>query len=143
MTLSVFVSVAMNSPFLALSFRRVTEWACMWSFAMIVSTYFESLSPQARVGSVFWRGRRVAEAREVVVISQSTHVLPLEFNRSYPVLVRGDGVWVEDASGKRYLDAMSGGSMAATLGHGRRDIIAAARAQAEKLAYVHHDALHK
>ena len=83
----------------------------------------------------------MAGARETVVVSQSTHVLPLEFKRSYPVLVRGEGVWVEDASGRRYLDAMSGGSMAATLGHGRRDIIAAARAQAEKLAYVHNERL--
>jgi adenosylmethionine-8-amino-7-oxononanoate aminotransferase len=83
----------------------------------------------------------MAGAREAVVVSQSTHVLPLEFKRSYPVVVRGDGVWVEDASGKRYLDAMSGGSMAATLGHGRRDIIAAARAQAERLAYVHNERL--
>jgi adenosylmethionine-8-amino-7-oxononanoate aminotransferase len=80
-------------------------------------------------------------AREAVVIAQSTHVLPLEFNRRYPVLVRGEGVWVEDASGKRYLDAMSGGSMAATLGHGRKDIVAAARAQAEKLSYVHNERL--
>ncbi len=80
-------------------------------------------------------------AREAVVIAQSTRVLPLEFQRRYPVLVRGDGVWAEDASGKRYLDAMSGGSMAATLGHGRKDIIAAARAQAEKLAYVHNERL--
>jgi len=50
-------------------------------------------------------------------------------------------VWVEDASGRRYLDAMSGGSMAATLGHGRSDIIAAARAQAERLAFVHNERL--
>ncbi len=80
-------------------------------------------------------------AGETLVVSQSTHVLPLEFHRKYPVVVRGEGVWVEDASGKRYLDAMSGGSMAATLGHGRKDIIAAARAQAEKLAYVHNERL--
>src|SRR3977135_301917 len=111
----------------------------MWSFAMIVSTHFESLSPE-RV-SASWRGRRMAGAREAVVVSQSTHGLPLEFTRRYPVVVRGDGVWVEDASGKRYLDAMSGGSMAATLGHGRRDIIAAARAQAERLAFVHNERL--
>jgi len=83
----------------------------------------------------------MAGAREAVIDSQSTHVLPLEFNRRYPVLMSGDGVWVEDASGKRYLDAMSGGSMAATLGHGRKDIIAAARAQAAKLAYVHNERL--
>src|SRR6184192_1680161 len=36
---------------------------------------------------------------------------------------------------------MSGGSMAATLGHGRRDIVAAARRQAERLAYVHNERL--
>lgn len=83
----------------------------------------------------------MARAREAVVLAQSTHVLPLEFNRRYPVLLRGEGVWVEDATGKRYLDAMSGGSMAATLGHGRKDIIAAARAQAEKLSYVHNERL--
>src|SRR5256714_6785190 len=87
------------------------------------------------------QGRRMARAREDVVTSQTTHVLPLEFGRRYPVLKRGDGVWVEDESGKRYLDAMSGGSMAATLGHGRKDIIAAARKQAEKLAYVHNERL--
>src|SRR5437016_5080779 len=83
----------------------------------------------------------MAGAGEAAVVSQSTHVLPLEFNRRYPVIVKGEGAWVEDADGRRYLDAMSGGSMAATLGHGRRDIVAAARAQAEKLAYVHNERL--
>jgi adenosylmethionine-8-amino-7-oxononanoate aminotransferase len=83
----------------------------------------------------------MAGVGEAVVVSQSTHVLPLEFNRRYPVIVRGEGVWVYDAAGNRYLDAMSGGSMAATLGHGRHDIIAAARAQAEQLAYVHNERL--
>jgi adenosylmethionine-8-amino-7-oxononanoate aminotransferase len=76
-----------------------------------------------------------------VIDSGSTRVLPLELDRRYPLIVRGDGVWVEDAEGRRYLDAMSGGSMAATLGHGRRDIIAAAKAQAERLAFVHNERL--
>jgi adenosylmethionine-8-amino-7-oxononanoate aminotransferase len=76
-----------------------------------------------------------------MVNSNETRVLPLELDRRYPVLVRGQGVWVEDAGGRRYLDAMSGGSMAATLGHGRTDIIEAARAQAERLAYVHNERL--
>src|SRR3989475_12039651 len=87
------------------------------------------------------RGGVMARARDAVVTSQTPHFLPLEFGRRYPVLKRGEGVWVEDAAGRRYLDAMSGGSMAATLGHGRRDIVAAARAQAEKLAYVHNERL--
>jgi adenosylmethionine-8-amino-7-oxononanoate aminotransferase len=76
-----------------------------------------------------------------MVDSGGTRVLPLELDRRYPVVVRGEGVWIEDAAGRRYLDAMSGGSMAATLGHGRRDIIDAARAQAERLAYVHNERL--
>ena len=68
-----------------------------------------------------------------------TRVLQLELGRRMPVVVRGEGVWIEDDAGRRYLDAMSGGSMAATLGHGRRDIIAAARAQAETLPFVHNE----
>jgi adenosylmethionine-8-amino-7-oxononanoate aminotransferase len=74
-------------------------------------------------------------------VSTTSFVLPPEFDRRYPVVVRGEGVWLEDSTGKRYLDAMSGGSMAATLGHGRRDLVAVARKQAERLAYVHNERL--
>src|SRR5580692_7075687 len=76
-----------------------------------------------------------------LVDSSTSRVLAPEFDRRYPVLVRGEGVWLEDSAGRRYLDAMSGGSMAATLGHGRRDIVAAARRQALELAYVHNERL--
>jgi len=72
---------------------------------------------------------------------RTSRVFQLELGRRYPEIVRGEGVWVEDADGRRYLDAMSGGSMAATLGHGRRDIVAAARAQAERLAFLHNERL--
>src|ERR671935_190710 len=75
--------------------------------------------------------------------SGQSHVLPLELARPYPVLDRGEGVWVWDTDGNRYIDAMSGGSMAATLGFGRRDILDAARAQAERLAFVHNERLTK
>lgn len=74
-------------------------------------------------------------------MSTTSYVLPPELDRRYPVVVRGEGVWLEDSDGKRYLDAMSGGSMAATLGHGRRELAAAARQQAERLAYVHNERL--
>ncbi|TMK84633.1 MAG: aspartate aminotransferase family protein [Actinobacteria bacterium] len=80
-------------------------------------------------------------ASEPYVDIAASRVLHLEFDRRYPIVVRGEGAWVEDSAGRRYLDAMSGGSMAATLGHGRRDIIAAARRQAERLAYVHTERL--
>src|SRR5262245_23410576 len=70
-----------------------------------------------------------------------THVLLPELDRRYPVAVRGEGVWLEDADRRRYLDAMSGGSMAATLGYGRRDLVEAARRQALQLSYVHNERL--
>ena len=73
--------------------------------------------------------------------ASATRVLPPEFDRRYPLIVAGDGVWVQDAAGRRYLDAMSGGSMALTLGHGREDLIDAARAQAQKIAFVHNERL--
>jgi hypothetical protein len=78
---------------------------------------------------------------QTVVDSSGSRVLLPELDRRYPVIVRGDGVWLEDSSGRRYLDAMSGGSMAATLGHGRRDLVEAAHRQALRLAYVHNERL--
>jgi adenosylmethionine-8-amino-7-oxononanoate aminotransferase len=91
-----------------------------------------------RAGTARVKGGRMADAS---IQSERTHVFPLELGRAMPVIARGDGVWIEDAVGRRYLDAMSGGSMAATLGHGRRDIIEAARVQAEKLAYAQNERL--
>jgi adenosylmethionine-8-amino-7-oxononanoate aminotransferase len=84
---------------------------------------------------------RAADVGEATVVGASTSVLPLEFERPFPVVVRGQGAWVEDSAGRRYLDAMSGGSMAATLGHGRTDIVREARRQAQRLAYVHNEKL--
>jgi adenosylmethionine-8-amino-7-oxononanoate aminotransferase len=78
---------------------------------------------------------------DALVASTDTHVLAPEFDRRYPMIVAGDGVWVQDAAGRQYLDAMSGGSMALTLGHGRTDLIEAARAQGEQLAFVHNERL--
>ena len=38
-----------------------------------------------------------------------------------PVAVRGDGIYIEDASGKRYIDA-SGGAAVSCLGHNNREV---------------------
>jgi adenosylmethionine-8-amino-7-oxononanoate aminotransferase len=54
--------------------------------------------------------------------------------RDLPVVVRGEGCYVFDAAGKRYLDALAG-LFTVQLGHGRRELAEAARAQAEELAY--------
>jgi putrescine---pyruvate transaminase len=53
-----------------------------------------------------------------------------------PVAVEANGVWIEDFDGKVYLDALSGGSAAATLGHGREDVAEAIARQAKQLHWV-------
>jgi adenosylmethionine-8-amino-7-oxononanoate aminotransferase len=51
-----------------------------------------------------------------------------------PVIVRGDGPYVWDSNGKRYLDGLSG-LFVVQVGHGRQELADAAAKQAAELAY--------
>ncbi|MHB1582118.1 MAG: aspartate aminotransferase family protein [Acidimicrobiales bacterium] len=51
-----------------------------------------------------------------------------------PVMVRGEGAYVWDQNGKRYLDGLSG-LFTSQLGHGRTELAEAASKQAAELAY--------
>lgn len=53
-----------------------------------------------------------------------------------PVAVAGEGVYLVDSEGRRYLDA-SGGAAVSCLGHGHPAVIEAIRQQAGRLAYAH------
>ncbi len=64
-----------------------------------------------------------------------SHVFYRKLTHELPVIVRGEGVYLYDAQGKRYLDAC-GGAMVASIGHGVREIAQAIAAQAERIAYV-------
>ena len=55
----------------------------------------------------------------------------------YPVFVRGEGCYLWDERGKRYLDLSSGMAWAASLGQGRADIAAVMAGQAARLTYLH------
>jgi L-2,4-diaminobutyrate transaminase len=52
------------------------------------------------------------------------------------VIVKGEGVWLEDSAGNRYLDAMAG-LWCVNVGYGRREIADAIHAQALTLSYHH------
>jgi adenosylmethionine-8-amino-7-oxononanoate aminotransferase len=65
-----------------------------------------------------------------------TRVFHRHLRETYPTAVAGDGVWVVDSTGKRYLDA-SGGAAVSCLGHGHPDVRAAMHAQIDALAYAH------
>jgi adenosylmethionine-8-amino-7-oxononanoate aminotransferase len=51
-----------------------------------------------------------------------------------PVIIRGEGPWVWDSRGRRYLDGLSG-LFVVQAGHGRQELAEAAARQATELAY--------
>ena len=53
-----------------------------------------------------------------------------------PVIVKGEGVWLEDVAGRRYLDTMAG-LWCVNVGYGRREIAEALERQAGTLSYCH------
>ena len=65
-----------------------------------------------------------------------TPVLRRSFRRPYPAAVRGEGAYVWDADGKRYLD-FSGSAAVNFIGHGVREISDAMLEQARQLEFVH------
>lgn len=65
-----------------------------------------------------------------------SHVLHRSFNHTYPTAVAGDGPYLIDSAGKRYLDA-SGGAAVSCLGHSDPEVIEAVRHQIGQLAYAH------
>lgn len=65
-----------------------------------------------------------------------THVFHRDPLKIVPTAVRGDGVYIIDATGKRYLDA-SGGAAVSCLGHSHPRIVDAIIRQAKALEYAH------
>ena len=65
-----------------------------------------------------------------------THVLHRSISTAYPRAETGKGIFIRDADGKEYLDG-SGGAAVSCLGHQHPDILAAMRAQLDRLAYAH------
>lgn len=64
-----------------------------------------------------------------------TSVFYRDLRRDLPLAVRGEGVWITDHEGRRYLDAC-GGAFVATVGHGVPEIAEAIARQTGTLAYV-------
>ena len=58
------------------------------------------------------------------------------FRKEFPAAVRGEGVYIWDSDGNRYLD-LSSSAVVNFIGHGVAEISAAMAKQAEKLEFVH------
>ncbi len=64
------------------------------------------------------------------------HVFGRHTKAQLPTISAGDGVWLIDSEGKRYIDA-SGGAAVSSLGHSNKYVLDATKAQLDKIAYAH------
>lgn len=65
-----------------------------------------------------------------------SHVFHRSLTQAYPTAVKGEGPYLIDSQGRRYLDA-SGGAAVSCLGHSDAQVIEAIQQQVSKLAYAH------
>jgi adenosylmethionine-8-amino-7-oxononanoate aminotransferase len=63
-----------------------------------------------------------------------THVFRYELNVDYATARQGDGIAIVDTEGRRYLDA-AGGAAVSCLGHSHPAVIAAMKAQLDRIAF--------
>src|SRR5881396_526450 len=81
--------------------------------------------------------RRIHEHGGAVTADRypDSHVFYRKLGREYPRIVRGEGCWLVDERGKRYLDAV-GGAFVANLGHSNPAIAEALGQQARRFGYL-------
>ena len=65
-----------------------------------------------------------------------SHVFHRVLSRELPRAVRAEGVWIEDADGRRYLDG-AGGAIVVGVGHGDRSLVDAMAERSARTSYVH------
>lgn len=67
---------------------------------------------------------------------EMTRILHRSIGGRLPQAVAGQGVTITDADGRSYIDG-SGGAAVSCLGHGHPEVMAAMRAQMDRIAYAH------
>ncbi|MBA1145104.1 aspartate aminotransferase family protein [Mesorhizobium neociceri] len=67
-------------------------------------------------------------------MSSVFHRIP---KRHLPVAVKGDGMYIFDRDGKRYIDGYAGGACVSCLGHSQQEVIDAIRHQVGEMAFFH------
>ena len=74
-------------------------------------------------------------------MSSNSALFPRDFRRRYPVAIRGEGCWIIDREGRRYLDA-SGQAAVVSIGHGVPEIGRAMAEQSSRIGFAHTTQFH-
>ena len=69
-----------------------------------------------------------------MTINPQDRVFYRDWKKPYPVIDRGEGIYLFDLQGKKYIDA-SGGPFVVNIGHGVPEVIAAMEEQARKVCF--------
>lgn len=71
----------------------------------------------------------------------SSGLFSRNFKKTFPIAARGEGCWIIDENGKRYLDA-SGQAAVVSIGHGVKEIGRAMAEQSAQIAFAHTSQFH-
>ena len=75
------------------------------------------------------------------VMPERSKLFSRNLKRRYPIAMSGEGCWITDSEGRKYLDA-SGQAAVVNIGHGVKEIGAAMAAQSNALAFAHTSQFH-
>jgi adenosylmethionine-8-amino-7-oxononanoate aminotransferase len=76
-----------------------------------------------------------------IVMESDSALFPRNFRKTYPVVVCGEGCWIIDQHGRRFLDA-SGQAAVVSVGHGVAEIGRAMAEQSSRIAFAHTTQFH-
>jgi adenosylmethionine-8-amino-7-oxononanoate aminotransferase len=73
--------------------------------------------------------------RQAVVGWDLGRVVFRDLERDYPVVERGEGIYLFDTKGRKYIDGSGGSSVVTSIGHGNKRVAAVMAQQAETIAF--------
>src|SRR5512146_739217 len=73
--------------------------------------------------------------KQAVVGWDLSRVVFRDLEREYPVVERGEGIYLFDAKGRRYIDGSGGSSVVTSIGHGNQRVAAVMAEQAATIAF--------
>ena len=108
--------------------------------------FLQSWARRCRVTRTIFHERQARAAfalcyNSPIVTPSGAALFPRNFRKEYPIAVRGDGCWIIDQRGRRFLDA-SGQAAVVSIGHGVAEIGRAMAEQASRIAFAHTTQFH-
>lgn len=73
--------------------------------------------------------------KQAVVGWDLSRVVFRDLERDYPVVERGEGIYLYDTKGRKYIDGSGGSSVVTSIGHGNKRVAAVMARQAETIAF--------